>query len=33
MNVVPFGGLASVAETRFGFCPFCGAEMDGDSDD
>ena len=25
------GGLASVAETRFGFCPFCGAEMDGGS--
>lgn len=26
------GGLASVAETRFVYCPNCGARMDGDSD-
>lgn len=25
-------GMASVAETRFVYCPNCGAKMDGDSD-
>ena len=25
-------GLASVAETRFDYCPWCGARMDGDDD-
>ena len=26
------GELASVVDTRFDYCPFCGARMDGDDD-
>ena len=26
------GKLASVVDTRFDYCPFCGARMDGDDD-